>query len=49
MSKDAFSTRWNNHLLASPGYFVLETNYTGSTGFGKAFADAIERDVLRGQ
>lgn len=48
MSKDAFSTRWNNHLLASPGYVVLETNYTGSTGFGEQFADDIERDVLRG-
>lgn len=48
MSKDAFSTRWNNHLLASPGYVVLETNYTGSTGFGEKFADDIERDVLRG-
>jgi dipeptidyl aminopeptidase/acylaminoacyl peptidase len=48
MSKDAFSTRWNNYLLASPGYVVLETNYTGSTGFGEKFADDIERDVLRG-
>ncbi len=48
MSKDAFSTRWNNHLLAAPGYFVLQTNYTGSTGFGEKFADEIERDVLRG-
>jgi dipeptidyl aminopeptidase/acylaminoacyl peptidase len=48
MSKDAFSTRWNNYLLASPGYVVLETNYTGSTGFGEKFADDIETDVLRG-
>lgn len=48
MSKDAFSTRWNNHFLAAPGYFVLQTNYTGSTGFGEKFADDIERDVLRG-
>ncbi|MBI4891026.1 MAG: S9 family peptidase [Acidobacteria bacterium] len=48
MSKDAFSTRWNNHFLASPGYVILETNYTGSTGFGEQFADDIERDVLRG-
>jgi dipeptidyl aminopeptidase/acylaminoacyl peptidase len=48
MSKDAFSTRWNNHYLASPGYVVLETNYTGSTGFGEKFADDIEKDVLRG-
>ncbi|HEY3839013.1 MAG TPA: S9 family peptidase [Bryobacteraceae bacterium] len=48
MSTDAFSTRWNNYLLASPGYVVLETNYTGSTGFGEKFADDIEKDVLRG-
>jgi dipeptidyl aminopeptidase/acylaminoacyl peptidase len=48
MSKDAFSVRWNNYLLASPGYVVLETNYTGSTGFGEKFADDIERDVLKG-
>jgi dipeptidyl aminopeptidase/acylaminoacyl peptidase len=48
MSKDAFSPRWNNYLLASPGYVVLETNYTGSTGFGEKFADDIEKDVLRG-
>lgn len=48
MSKDAFSTRWNNHFLAAPGYVVIQTNYTGSTGFGEKFADDIERDVLRG-
>jgi dipeptidyl aminopeptidase/acylaminoacyl peptidase len=48
MSKDAFSARWNNYLLTSPGYVVLETNYTGSTGFGEKFADDIEKDVLRG-
>jgi dipeptidyl aminopeptidase/acylaminoacyl peptidase len=48
MSKDAFSTRWNSYLLTSPGYVLLETNYTGSTGFGEKFADDIERDVLRG-
>jgi len=48
MSKDAFSTRWNSHYLAAPGYILLQTNYTGSTGFGEKFADDIERDVLRG-
>ncbi len=48
MSKDAFSTRWNNYLLAAPGYVVLETDYTGSTGFGEKFAEDIEHDVLRG-
>lgn len=48
MSKDQFSTRWNFHLLVSQGYVLLQTNYTGSTGFGEKFADDIERDVLRG-
>jgi len=48
MSGDGFSTRWNYHLLTSPGYALLMTNYTGSTGFGEKFADDIERDVLRG-
>lgn len=48
MSTDAFSARWNNYLLTSPGYVLLETNYTGSTGFGEKFADDIEHDVLRG-
>lgn len=48
MSKDDFSTRWHMHYLVSPGYVMLQTNYTGSTGFGEKFADDIERDVLRG-
>ena len=48
MSGDGFSTRWNYHLLTSPGYYLIMTNYTGSTGFGEKFADDIERDVLRG-
>ncbi len=48
MSKDQFFLRWNYHLLTSPGYVLLMTNYTGSTGFGEEFAEAINRDVLRG-
>jgi dipeptidyl aminopeptidase/acylaminoacyl peptidase len=48
MSADAFSLRWNYHLLTSRGYYLIMTNYTGSTGFGEKFADDIERDVLRG-
>ena len=31
-------SRWNYHLLAQPGYVVLLTNYTGSTGYGEKFA-----------
>ena len=35
MWKDDFVVRWNYHLLGSPGYVVLLTNYSGSTGFGE--------------
>lgn len=48
MSRDQFHTRWNYHLLAAPGYVVLTTNYTGSTGFGEEFARAIQGDPLKG-
>jgi len=43
---DQFVIRWNYHLLASPRYVVLLTNYTGSTGFGEAFSQAIQGDPL---
>jgi dipeptidyl aminopeptidase/acylaminoacyl peptidase len=43
---DQFVIRWNYHLLGAPGYVMLMTNYTGSTGFGEAFAQAIQRDPL---
>ena len=45
--KDEFVIRWNYHLLAKPGYIVLLTNFTGSTGFGEAFAQAIVGDPLK--
>jgi dipeptidyl aminopeptidase/acylaminoacyl peptidase len=48
MSKDQWFLRWNYHLLTSPGYVLLMTNYTGSTGFGEQFAGDINKDVLRG-
>jgi dipeptidyl aminopeptidase/acylaminoacyl peptidase len=48
MTKDQYFVRWNYHLLTSPGYVLLMTNYTGSTGFGEEFAQAIHNDVLRG-
>jgi dipeptidyl aminopeptidase/acylaminoacyl peptidase len=48
MYKDEFFIRWNYHLLAAPGYVVLMTNYTGSTGFGEGFAQAIQGDPLKG-
>ncbi len=48
MMGDQFITRWNYHLLARPGYVVLAPNYSGSTGFGEAFAQAIQGDPLAG-
>lgn len=44
MWRDYFFVRWNYHLLAAPGYVVLLTDYTGSTGFGEKFAQEIEGD-----
>ena len=35
MWRDSITLRWNYHLLASPGYVVLLTDYRGSTGYGE--------------
>ena len=48
MHADAIGLRWNPHLLASAGYVVLMTDYTGSTGYGEEFARNIKLDPLRG-
>jgi dipeptidyl aminopeptidase/acylaminoacyl peptidase len=48
MWKDAFVIRWNYHLLAAPGYVVLLTDYSGSTGYGEEFARSIQLDPLKG-
>lgn len=48
MWKDQYVIRWNYHLLARPGYVMLMTNYSGSTGFGEAFAQGIQGDPLEG-
>jgi dipeptidyl aminopeptidase/acylaminoacyl peptidase len=48
MWRDEISLRWNYHLLARPGYVVLLTNYTGSTGFGEKFARDIQQDPFAG-
>lgn len=45
--RDNWGIRWNYHLIASPGYVVLLTNYTGSTGFGEKFAQDIQGDPLK--
>jgi len=48
MWRDQFFIRWNYHLLAAPGYVLLLTNYSGSTGFGEQFARSIQGDPLKG-
>lgn len=48
MWRDQITLRWNYHLLGEPGYVVLMTNYTGSTGFGEKFARDIRHDPFAG-
>lgn len=45
--KDAWGIRWNYHLLAAPGYVLVLTNYSGSTGYTEAFGQAIQFDPLK--
>ena len=48
MWRDSITLRWNYHLLASPGYVVLMTDYRGSTGYGEQLTLDILGDPLRG-
>jgi dipeptidyl aminopeptidase/acylaminoacyl peptidase len=48
MWRDNWGLRWNYSLLARPGYVVLLTNYSGSTGFGEQFAQSIQGDPFKG-
>ena len=45
-SLDKDHVRWSPHLLASEGYVVLLTDYTGSVGYGAEFSRNIEGDPL---
>ncbi|WMW80928.1 S9 family peptidase [Undibacterium cyanobacteriorum] len=55
MVGNAFSFRWNAHVMAAPGYVVTWVNRHGSTGFGEKFARSINfewgvkptQDILR--
>lgn len=46
--KDNWSYRWNSQLLAAPGYVLLHTDYTGSTGYGEKFSQDIQYDPFKG-
>lgn len=48
MWRDYFFLRWNYHLLATPGYVLLLTDYRGSTGYDEKFAQAIQGDPFVG-
>jgi dipeptidyl aminopeptidase/acylaminoacyl peptidase len=48
MWRDNWGLRWNYYMLSRPGYVVLLTNYSGSTGFGEAFAQSIQGDPFKG-
>jgi dipeptidyl aminopeptidase/acylaminoacyl peptidase len=46
--KDNWSYRWNYQFLSSPGYVLLLTDYTGSTGYGEKFSQDIKNDPFKG-
>ena len=46
-SLDMDHIRWSPHLLASAGYVVVMTDYTGSVGYGAEFSRAIQGDPLK--
>ncbi|UYV16293.1 alpha/beta hydrolase family protein [Porphyrobacter sp. ULC335] len=41
---DSWSNRWNPRVTASQGYAVISIDFHGSTGYGQAFTDAINKD-----
>ncbi len=41
---NGWSYRWNPWLFAAPGYAAVTVDFHGSTGYGQAFTDAINRD-----
>ncbi|GHU14182.1 peptidase S9 [Alphaproteobacteria bacterium] len=43
--RDSFGFDKTAQLLANRGYSVLQVNYRGSTGFGKAFTNAIDHNL----
>ncbi|MDJ0762622.1 MAG: S9 family peptidase [Myxococcota bacterium] len=44
MVADAFHPRWNLQLFAAAGIVVAAFNFHGSSGYGRAFKDAVSKD-----
>ena len=41
---DSWSYRWNPRVFISPGYAAASVDFHGSTGYGQAFTDSINRN-----
>ena len=41
---NAWSYRWNPWVFSAPGFAAVTVDFHGSTGYGQAFTDAINRD-----
>lgn len=41
---NSWSTRWNPRLFSAPGYATVSIDFHGSTGYGQAFTDSINKD-----
>jgi dipeptidyl aminopeptidase/acylaminoacyl peptidase len=41
---NGWSYRWNPRLFSAPGYAAVTIDFHGSTGYGQAFTDSINRD-----
>jgi dipeptidyl aminopeptidase/acylaminoacyl peptidase len=41
---NGWSYRWNPRLFTSPGYAAVAIDFHGSTGYGQAFTDSINKD-----
>ena len=41
---NSWSTRWNPRLFSSPGYAAVTIDFHGSSGYGQAFTDSINKD-----
>jgi dipeptidyl aminopeptidase/acylaminoacyl peptidase len=41
---DSWSFRWNPRIFASQGFAVVSVDFHGSTGYGQAFTDSINKD-----